>query len=104
MGLKSGQKWCLCASRWREALEHAKTQSPSEESVVPKVHLHATHEKALEVVSMHELKEHAAEGEAANASTIPQSAKGRNNYPGSVGTKTRTELAGKGEMSSRDEL
>lgn len=31
---------------------------------VPKVHLHATHEKALEVVSYKEMKQYAAQGEA----------------------------------------
>lgn len=31
---------------------------------VPKVHLHATHEKALDVVSYKELKQYAAQGEA----------------------------------------
>ena len=49
-GLKPGDKWCLCASRWREALEagHA-----------PPVRLEATHEKALELIGLEELMRHA---------------------------------------------
>ena len=40
-GLKDGDKWCLCAIRWRQAEEagHA-----------PKVHLDATHVHTLEYV------------------------------------------------------
>ncbi len=45
-GLKEGDKWCLCAGRWKEALEDGKA---------PKVDLEATHEKALEVVSLESL-------------------------------------------------
>ena len=36
-GLKPGDRWCLCASRWLEALE---------EGIAPPVILEATHEKA----------------------------------------------------------
>ncbi|KAA8575082.1 hypothetical protein EYC84_004298 [Monilinia fructicola] len=89
-------KWCLCASRWREAMEAA--QDSSEKDLVPKVHLHATHERALDSVSLGDLKRYAAEPEAANASTVPQSRKG-NHGPGGVPTKERTELAGAGEMT-----
>jgi uncharacterized protein (DUF2237 family) len=69
IGLTAGCKWCLCANRWKEALEHAKTtkDDPATQSVVPKVHLHATHERALEVLSMQDLKAHASEGEVGNA-------------------------------------
>ena len=49
-GLIPGDKWCLCAERFKEALEHGKA---------PKVVLEATHEKTLDVVSMDELIEHA---------------------------------------------
>jgi hypothetical protein len=65
---------------------------------VPKVHLHATSEKALDVVSMEELKSHAAEMEVGNASTVAQSRKG--GMGGAI--KERTELAGKGEMTGRE--
>ncbi|MEH2297463.1 DUF2237 family protein [Nostoc sp.] len=48
-GLKPGDRWCLCASRWQEAL-HAGVACP--------VILSATHARALEVVSLDELKKH----------------------------------------------
>jgi uncharacterized protein len=48
-GLKSGDRWCLCASRWFEALE---------EGIAPPVILEATHEKALEIIDLAELKYH----------------------------------------------
>jgi uncharacterized protein (DUF2237 family) len=49
-GLKPGDQWCLCADRWREALAAG---------VAPPVILTATHEKALELVSIDALKLHA---------------------------------------------
>jgi uncharacterized protein (DUF2237 family) len=49
-GLKSGDRWCLCAARWQEALEIG---------VAPPVILEATHARALEVVSLEDLKKHA---------------------------------------------
>jgi uncharacterized protein len=49
-GLKPGDRWCLCASRWQEALEAG---------VAPPVILSATHARALEVVSLDELRKHA---------------------------------------------
>ncbi len=49
-GLKPGDQWCLCVSRWKEALEAG---------VAPPVILEATHEKALEFVSLEDLKRHA---------------------------------------------
>jgi uncharacterized protein (DUF2237 family) len=49
-GLKPGDRWCLCAARWQEALEAG---------VAPPVILSATHEKALEVVTLDDLKRHA---------------------------------------------
>ena len=48
-GLKPGDRWCLCASRWLEALE---------EGIAPPVVLEATHEKALEIIDLAELKYH----------------------------------------------
>ena len=48
-GLKPGDRWCLCASRWLEALE---------EGIAPPVILEATHEKALEIINIAELKYH----------------------------------------------
>ena len=49
-GLKPGDRWCLCASRWKEALD---------DGVAPQVVLEATHASALEYVSLSELKDHA---------------------------------------------
>ena len=48
-GLKAGDRWCLCASRWKEALEAG---------VAPPVDLAATHEAALKIVSLEQLKQH----------------------------------------------
>jgi uncharacterized protein (DUF2237 family) len=49
-GLKPGDRWCLCAGRWREALDAG---------VAPPVVLSATHEEALAVVALDDLKHHA---------------------------------------------
>ncbi|MDJ0580370.1 DUF2237 domain-containing protein [Crocosphaera sp.] len=49
-GLKPGDRWCLCASRWKEA---------KDAGVAPPVILEATHIRALEVISLDELKEYA---------------------------------------------
>ncbi len=46
-GLKPGDKWCLCVSRWEEAFIAG---------VAPPVLLSATHERALDVVGLDELK------------------------------------------------
>ena len=54
--------------------------------------------KIRDAISLEDLKKYAAEPEAANASTVPQSRKG-NNLPGGVPTKERTELAGTDEMT-----
>jgi uncharacterized protein (DUF2237 family) len=49
-GLKPGNRWCLCASRWMEA---------AEAGLAPPVILEATHEKGLEIISLADLKYHA---------------------------------------------
>jgi len=49
-GLRPGDRWCLCAARWREALEAG---------CAPKVHLQATHRRALASVALADLKAHA---------------------------------------------
>jgi uncharacterized protein len=46
-GLEIGNRWCLCAQRWQEALEAG---------VAPRVVLAATHAATLEFVSLAELK------------------------------------------------
>ena len=49
-GLKPGDRWCLCAARWQEAFEAG---------AAPRVALRATHERALAIVSLADLKAHA---------------------------------------------
>ena len=49
-GLRAGDRWCLCASRWQEALDAG---------VAPPVVLEATHLQALEWVSLDDLRRHA---------------------------------------------
>jgi uncharacterized protein (DUF2237 family) len=49
-GLRPGDRWCLCAGRWKEALEAG---------VAPPVVLAATHEETLAIVSLEDLKRHA---------------------------------------------
>lgn len=49
-GLKPGDRWCLCAARWQEALEAG---------VAPPVMLEATHATAVEHVALADLKQHA---------------------------------------------
>jgi uncharacterized protein len=48
-GLRPGDHWCLCVSRWKEALEAG---------VAPSVILEACHEKALQVVTLEQLQAH----------------------------------------------
>ena len=49
-GLKEGDKWCLCVSRWIEAEKEGKA---------PKLILEATHEKTLEYTSIETLIKYA---------------------------------------------
>ncbi len=51
-GLKSGDQWCLCAARFVEAYEAG---------AAPRVKLIATHKRALEIVALDHLREHALE-------------------------------------------
>jgi uncharacterized protein (DUF2237 family) len=46
-GLKAGERWCLCAARWREALLAGKA---------PRVVLNSCNEASLEIVSLDDLK------------------------------------------------
>lgn len=52
-GLKSGDLWCLCVTRWKEALDAGKA---------PRVVLAATHREALAVVAIEDLRAHALDG------------------------------------------
>jgi uncharacterized protein (DUF2237 family) len=49
-GLMPGDRWCLCAARWLEALEQGQA---------PPVSLASTHERTLEVVPLELLQQHA---------------------------------------------
>ena len=49
-GLKPGDRWCLCASRFLQA---------ADEGVGPKVDLTATHSRALDIVPLDVLEAHA---------------------------------------------
>lgn len=49
-GLRPGDRWCLCAARWKEALRAGKA---------PRVVLTATNEATLEIVTLDELVAHA---------------------------------------------
>ena len=45
-GLKPGDKWCVCALRWKEAFDAG---------CAPEVVLEATHEKSLDYVNLNDL-------------------------------------------------
>lgn len=62
-GVKPGMKWCLCASRWKEAYDAFK-DGKLEKDAVPLVHIHATDKKALDVLEYSHLKQFKAAGEA----------------------------------------
>ena len=48
-GLKPGDKWCLCATRWKQAVEAG---------VAPPVILESTHQKTLEFLDFETLLEY----------------------------------------------
>ena len=52
-GLEDGDRWCLCALRWKEALAAG---------VAPAVVLESTHARALEFVTLEQLQEYAFTG------------------------------------------
>ena len=49
-GLKPGDKWCICVTRWKSALDHNRSAP---------VDLEATHSSALEFVTLEDLRAHA---------------------------------------------
>ncbi len=51
-GLKPGDRWCLCAPRWKEALDAG---------VAPPVVLEATHEETLAITPLGVLKDYAVD-------------------------------------------
>jgi uncharacterized protein (DUF2237 family) len=50
-GLRPGDRWCLCAPRWKEALDAG---------CAPDVVLESTHEEVLAIAPLGVLKDHAA--------------------------------------------
>ncbi|AXT36234.1 DUF2237 domain-containing protein [Phaeobacter sp. LSS9] len=54
-GLKAGDSWCLCAGRFLQA---------ADEGCAPQVNLAATHKRALEIVPLSVLQNHALPGDA----------------------------------------
>src|ERR1700684_780595 len=51
-GLKPGDRWCLCAPRWKEALDAG---------MAPQVVLEATHEETLAITTLGVLKDYAVD-------------------------------------------
>lgn len=51
-GLKPGDRWCVCAGRWREAVEAG---------VAAPVYLHSTHIETLAILALADLKDHAVD-------------------------------------------
>lgn len=51
-GLKPGDRWCVCAGRWREAMEAG---------VAAPVYLHSTHIETLAMIALEDLKAHAVD-------------------------------------------
>jgi uncharacterized protein len=51
-GLAEGDRWCLCASRWLEAFE---------KGMAPNVFLTRTHKRALDIIDLSKLKQHAVD-------------------------------------------
>tara|TARA_S200000501_G_C20760024_1_gene715677 strand:- start:605 stop:994 length:390 start_codon:yes stop_codon:yes gene_type:complete len=57
VGLKQGDRWCLCANRWLEALEY---------NMAPKIYLEATHISILEKINFKNIRKFAIELENLN--------------------------------------
>ncbi len=53
-GVQPGDQWCLCAMRWKEALDAG---------MAPPVVLEATHISTLEFVNLSDLRDHAVDAE-----------------------------------------
>ena len=51
-GLKPGDCWCLCASRWLEA---------HEQNMAPRVYLRRTHRRALDTIPLDILRQYAVD-------------------------------------------
>ncbi|MEL6790929.1 MAG: DUF2237 domain-containing protein [Pseudomonadota bacterium] len=53
-GLNPGDKWCVCLTRWKQALD---------DGAAPPIYLNATHEEALTVVPLETLKRYALDAD-----------------------------------------
>ncbi len=51
-GLKAGDRWCLCASRWLQA---------HQAGMAPRVYIRSTHKRTLEIVDLELLKAYAVD-------------------------------------------
>ncbi|VEP12494.1 conserved hypothetical protein [Hyella patelloides LEGE 07179] len=58
-GLKKGDRWCLCAARWKEALDAG---------YAPPIVLESTHEAVLSYVPLEVLQEHSIVKDQGNGS------------------------------------
>jgi uncharacterized protein len=61
-GLKPGDRWCVCALRWRQAFE---------DGCAPPVVLECTHERALDFVTLEALNAHAWQQDAGPEAAKP---------------------------------
>ncbi len=52
VGLRPGDRWCLCAARWKEA---------HEAGMAPRIYLRATHRRALGIVPLEVMRKFAAD-------------------------------------------
>ena len=80
-GLQPGDRWCLCASRWQEALDAG---------VAPPVYLDATHIQALEWCSLDALRRHAVDEPGRASSLRPRPLMGADLTHLRHGTGSRT--------------
>jgi len=103
LGLRGGQKWCLCASRWLEAMRAA---SGPGDAKVPRVSLHATAQEAIDVVEFKDLKRWALEAETSGAvgGVAPRGVAGEPlhdvNVAGGIARDAHPDVADAGDRST----
>ncbi|CAO1633425.1 unnamed protein product [Sympodiomycopsis kandeliae] len=73
--LKPDCKWCLCVSRWKEALTAYRSGQVGKETV-PSVILPATHKLALQKVTLQDLEEFSIDKQGKSGHSIPDPAAG----------------------------
>lgn len=103
--MTAGMKWCLCASRFQEAMQAAQDGQLSQEAV-PRVHLHASDKKALDVLTYKDLKKYAAEPDGPGSVRQgdhhdPSSEKSVAKHSQEIGSAMPTEAPGAGRNQSR---